>query len=112
MLIQFIIILFSLFAIFRLIDKFRKKEVFVKEFFLWMIVWCSVIGATAWFRKIDVIAGFFGVERGADLAIYVSILVLFYLMFKIIVKLDSVDRSITKIVRNVAINSAAEKDKK
>ncbi len=112
MLIQFIIILFSFFAIFRLIDKFKRKEVFIKEFLLWMIVWCSVIGATVWFKKVDIIAGFFGVERGADMAIYISILVLFYLVFKIIVKLDKIDKSMTKIVRGIAINSAIDKEEK
>ena len=110
MLIQFIIILFSAFVIFRLIDKFKKKEVSTKEFCLWLFFWLLVISATIWFRKTDVIAKFFGVEKGADLAVYVSIIVLFYLVFKMVIKFDKMERDITKIVRKIAIDSE-EKNK-
>ena len=111
MLIQFIIILFSAFVIFRLLDKFKKKEVSTKEFYLWLFFWLSVISATIWFRKTDVIAKFFGVEKGADLAVYVSIIVLFYLVFKMVIKFDKMERDITKIVRKIAIDKQDNKDK-
>ncbi len=108
MLIQFLIILFSLFALTRLRIKFKNKEISSKEFFLWFGFWILVIGATVWFRQTDIIANFFGVEKGADLAVYISIITLFYLIFKIIVKLDKLDRDITKIVRSVAIEDQEE----
>jgi small membrane protein len=103
MLIQILIILFSLFALNRLRSKFKNKEISNKEFFLWMVFWLLVIGATIWFKQTDIIASFFGVEKGADLAIYISIITLFYLIFKIIVKLDKIEKDITKLVRGVAL---------
>lgn len=106
MLIQFIIILFSLFAISRLRSKLKTKEIDIKEFYFWLIVWAVVIIATVWFRKTDIIAKFFGVEKGADLAVYVSILFLFYLFFKLIVKIKKIERDITKIVREIAIKNS------
>jgi small membrane protein len=104
MLIQILIILFSLFALNRIRSKFKNKEISNKEFFLWMVFWLLVIGATIWFKQTDIIASFFGVEKGADLAIYISIITLFYLIFKIIVKLDKIEKDITKLVRGVAID--------
>jgi small membrane protein len=104
MLIQLLIILFSLFALSRLRVKFKNKEISGKEFFLWTPFWLLVIGATIWFKQTDIIANFFGVEKGADLAVYISIIALFYLIFKIIVKLDKLDKDITQIVRIVAVN--------
>ncbi len=62
-----------------------------------------MIAGTIWFRKTDLIASFFGVEKGADLAIYISILLLFYLMFKVLVKVEELDKNITKIVREIAL---------
>ena len=106
MLIQFIIILFSLFAISRLRSKLKTKEIDIKEFYFWLIVWAVVIIATVWFRKTDIRAKFFGVEKGADLAVYVSILFLFYLFFKLIVKIKKIERDITKIVREIAIKNS------
>lgn len=103
MLIQILIILFSFFAISRLIKKFRGKDISGKEFYLWLLFWFLVIGATIWFRETDIIASFFGVEKGADLAVYISVITLFYLMFKLIVKIDKMDREITKLVRELAL---------
>ncbi len=111
MLIQLIIILFSLFAIFRLFNKFKEREISNKEFYLWLFIWASIVGATIWFRKTDIIAKFFGVEKGVDLAVYISILALFYLMFKIIVKIDALEKEITKLVRRDAIDSRHNGDK-
>ena len=104
MLIQFLIILFSFFALNRLRIKFKSKDISNKEFLLWLSFWFIVIGATIWFRQTDRIASFFGVEKGADLAVYISIIALFYLIFKIIVKLDRLERDLTKLVRDKAIN--------
>ena len=59
-------------------------------------------------KETDVIAQFVGVERGADLLVYLSILVLFFTVFKIIVKLEKIDRDITKIVRETAIKKNEE----
>lgn len=106
MLIQFIIILFSLFAISRLKSKLKAKEIDTKEFYLWLLFWAIVIIATLWFRKTDIIAKFFGVEKGADLAVYISIMSLFYLLFKLIVKIKKIERDITKITREIAIKNS------
>ena len=106
MLIQFIIILFSLFAISRLKNKLKVKEIDIKEFYLWLLFWVIIIIATVWFRKTDIIAKFFGVEKGADLAVYISIIVLFYLLFKLIVKIKKIERDITKITREIAIKNS------
>lgn len=103
MLIQILIILFSLFVISRLFKKYKEKVITGKEFYLWLVFWVMVMGATVWFRETDVIAGFFGVEKGADLAVYVSVIVLFYIIFKLIVKIDKMDRDMTRLVRELAI---------
>jgi len=54
------------------------------------------------------LANLLGVGRGADLVIYLSILVLFYIVFRIFIRLDRLDREITKIVRELALQ---KKDK-
>lgn len=108
MLIQILIILFSLFAISRLIRKFRERGVAGKEFYLWLVFWIMVIGATVWFKETDVVAEFLGVEKGADLAVYISVIALFYIIFKLIVKIDKMDRDITKLVRGLALKKDDE----
>jgi len=101
--IQIIIVLFVIFAYSRVILRFKDKSVSGKEFIFWSIVWISIIvvalmpGITSFFSNL------FGIGRPIDFVIYLSIIVLFYLVFRIYVKLESQDQDITKIVRNVAI---------
>mgnify|MGYP001561203442 CR=1 FL=1 len=51
----------------------------------------------------DVIAKLVGVGRGADFIIYLSLIALFYLMFRLFGKIEDVEREITKLVRKLAI---------
>ncbi|MFH1030598.1 MAG: DUF2304 domain-containing protein [bacterium] len=108
MLIKLIIILFVLFVFGRMVKKLKKKEITSKEFLGWGIFWIIVAAAAIWPRTTDMVAYFVGVERGSNLAIYISILVLFYLAFKFMAKADEIDRNITKIVRKIAIDRAEE----
>ncbi len=109
MLIQLLITLFIVFALLRLWQKFKKKEIGIQEFFGWLFFWFLVLGGTIWFRKTDIIANFLGVEKGADLAVYVSVLILFYLVFKILVKIDRLEKDITKIIRELSLRDTKNK---
>lgn len=104
MIIKFIIIIFVVVVLWRTFWRFKKNDITIQELILWSILWLVVAGATLVPRETDTIAQFVGVERGADLLVYLSILVLFFAVFKIIVKLEKIDRDITKIVRGVAVN--------
>ncbi|NUM25137.1 MAG: DUF2304 family protein [Candidatus Buchananbacteria bacterium] len=103
MIIKFIIILFVLVALWRTFWRFKKNDITVQELVIWSVFWLVVAAATLVPKETDTIAQFVGVERGADLLVYLSILVLFFVVFKIIVKLEKIDRDITKLVRGVAI---------
>ncbi len=81
-----------------------------REFFIWLIFWLLVLTATFWPKLTDKLANFVGVGRGVDLMIYLSIIVLFFAVFKIIIKLKQIDRNITKIVREVALKDKEKKE--
>lgn len=104
MLIKYIIIIFSLFVIYKAGLKFKNKDISKQEYALWIIFWITVIIATLMPKNIDKIAQFAGVERGADLIVYLSIVAIFYLIFRIFIHLEKIDREITTIVRKTALN--------
>lgn len=52
----------------------------------------------------DVIASKLGVGRGVDVVIYVSLMVLFYVVFRLFIKIEEVEREITTLVRKLAID--------
>lgn len=108
MFIQLIIIIFVIFALSRVFLRYKRKEISSREVWMWAIFWLLVISATLWPKSTDIVAQWVGVGRGADLLVYLSIIVLFFIVFKILVKVEKIDRDVTKIVRKWAIE---ERDK-
>jgi len=108
MLIQLIIVIFTLFVASRMVKKIRKQEITLREFILWMAFWLVVAIAALLPKTADIVANFFGVERGSNLAVYISIITIFYLLFNIMVKLQEIEKNMTKIVRNAAIKETMD----
>ena len=108
MIIKSVIILFIIFVLWRTFIRFKQRDITSRELIIWAIFWSLVAVATIVPKKTDTFAQWLGVERGADLLVYISIIVLFFMVFKIIVKLEKIDRDITGVVRNVSL---ANRDK-
>jgi len=106
MLIQILIIVFALFAIWRALSKFRAKELAVSWFVFWLFFWVAVGVVVLLPQTTEIVASWVGVGRGVDVAIYFSIVLLFYMVFRIFLKLHSIEASITKVVREESIREA------
>ena len=48
------------------------------------------------------------IASGIELVVYLSVVIAFYLIFRIFVRLDRIEKNITKVVREVAIRDARE----
>ncbi|OGY42612.1 MAG: hypothetical protein A2Y82_02875, partial [Candidatus Buchananbacteria bacterium RBG_13_36_9] len=81
------------------------KIISLQEFLLWTIFWFLVGFVVILPETTSLVANFVGVGRGVDLVIYISILILFYLVFRVLVRLDKIDKDVTKIVRKIALGS-------
>jgi hypothetical protein len=103
LLIQVLIELFVAFALVRTWKQFRAGKLSKKMLAVWAFFWAIVAVAVALPQTTDIAARFVGVGRGADLAIYISLIVLFYLVFRVYVKIEDVERDITKLVRKLAL---------
>ncbi len=105
MLIQILAILFCLFALWRVIAKFRRAELKPSEFAMWFIFWLAVGVAFITPASLTYLANLLGIGRGTDLVLYVAVVVVFYLMFRIFVRLEKMEHEITKVVRKEALES-------
>jgi len=101
--IQIIGILFALFAYSRTSLRFKDKRITAKEFLFWTIVWVGVIIVAIIPGVMSGLSRFLGIGRPIDIIVYASIIILFYLIFRIYVKIEDVEQNITKIVRETAI---------
>ncbi len=100
---QIIVVLFALFAWSRAILRLRDHKISVGEFVFWTVIWATVI-TTAWLpQTANVISHGFGVSRPIDLAVYVSILLMFYLIFRVYVQQEQLQQETTKLVREIAM---------
>ena len=98
-LIQILAIIFVIFAIWRVGFKFKKKEIRLSEFLMWTVFWLAVAVAFVTPESLTKLANLLGIGRGADLVLYVAVVVVFYLMFRIFVRLEKMEKEITKVVR-------------
>lgn len=109
--IQIIIIIFALFALSRAILRFKDNKLTKNEFVFWILIWGAVILISVIPSVISPLSSVFGIGRGMDLIVYISIIILFYLIFRLYVKLESVEKEITLVVRRIAINTKNRKRK-
>ena len=100
--IQIFAIIFSLFALSRVFLRTRDKKLTIPEFAFWMFVWLGLIIAAFFPGLISRVAEIVGIGRGVDIIIYMSIGVLFYLIFRIYVKIEEIEQEITFVVRQIA----------
>lgn len=105
MLIQIIVSIFLLLTILKTLARKKSKELSLKETIAWLIVWLGT-GFIFWFPKYTTrIANILGIGRGADLIIYSSIIILAYLIFRIFIHLDRIEKNITKLTREEALKN-------
>ena len=107
--IQIILMVFVLFALSRAYLRYQEGKITVKEFIFWLIIWVSAAVAIISPRTISFFSDYLGIGRPADLIIYVAVILLFYLIFRIYVALDGIEQKITHIVREIAIGKQKKK---
>ena len=106
--IQFFLLAFILFALVKGILKYRYREMRTFQLLFWLVVW---VGAAIIVSHPDTsifLAELVGIGRGADLIIYVSFVIAFYLIFRIHLTLNRVEEEITQIVRSMALKQLPE----
>lgn len=101
-LIQIILLVFLLFALSRVVLRFRDRHIRNSEFVFWSLLFASAIAGVLLPNETTNFARFLGIGRGVDLIVYASIATLFYLVFRIYVMMEDIRHDITELVRQVA----------
>ncbi len=103
MLIQFFITLLVVFALIRVSGKFRQREFSLVEFLSWFAFWLGA-GVAVWSPDfLTKLANVLGIGRGADLVLYAGLVIVFYMLFRVFVRIEKIERQLTKIVRSDAL---------
>ena len=101
--IQIFALIFATFAMFKVVWKLRDNEINRESAVFWIFIWVLVILIVVFPGTMGYLATLTGVERGVDVIIYVAIIILFYLVYRIYIKMENIEREITLIVREIAV---------
>lgn len=100
---QGLFIIFSIFAVFSIIKKKSDQKLGPKGSTFWILFWILADIAVLWPNSTTVIANSFGIGRGADFILYISIALIFFLLFRLHIKIESLSRDVTEVVRKNAL---------
>lgn len=109
MIFQIIVVVFVLFAWSRVLLRLRDRKISMWEFGFWSILWIAVLVVLFMPALTQPIARLLNIGRGIDVVVYLSIVLLFYLVFRIYVKIEGVEQEITKVVREVSLKKGGKK---
>lgn len=77
----------------------------------WSLVWLGVGVVLFLPWTTELLAERLGIGRGIDVFVYVSVVVLFYLSYRTVVKIEALEREITRVVREEALRDLPKKKK-
>ena len=103
MVIQILLVIFFLFALIKVVGRFRAGDLSKGGLVWWSLFWvvAGVVvmlpNSTAYFAKLV------GIGRGADLVVYVSLVAIFFMVFRLMMKVEMLNKDITKLTRKMAL---------
>jgi small membrane protein len=83
--------------------RYRQRKIGLVIFLLWFLLWSGIEVVILFPKSAMEVAHLVGIGRGTDLALYLSVMLILYLLFRMYVRLEQMNREITQIVRAVAL---------
>lgn len=112
MAIQIILSFFLLFALSRVLLQMRKSNLTLQSFFFWAGVFLAAFVGILDPKITGRLAFLLGIGRGADVVTYVSIALLFYLVFRLSIAIEDLRHEITELVRKLSLPPSSKRGKK
>ncbi len=94
--------IFVFFAISRAYLRFKDRSLGAMSFFLWTSIWALALLFIFDPNLSSIIAELTGLGRGADAAFLLSIILIFYLIFRLYIKIDTIDKNLTSLIIEVS----------
>lgn len=107
-LIQILLVVFFLFAFVKVVGRFRSGDLSLVAMIGWSLFWVVAMVVALLPNSTARLAEFVGIGRGADLVVYVALAAIFFILFKLMVKIESLNKEITKLTRKISLQ---DKDK-
>ncbi|NCO00146.1 DUF2304 family protein [Candidatus Falkowbacteria bacterium] len=105
MLQQIIALIIIFLFISRLVRQKNRQEIGSNELYLWLSFWILAAISIIFIKFIDRFVAYFGFSMsGINFLLYLSVLALFYLVFRLRLNLAKLDKNLTEVVRQLTLN--------
>jgi len=101
--IQLLLLVFVIFAASRAVLRFQGGSIHFGGLLFWLTIWSGALLAIFFPDKTSELARLAGIGRGADVVIYLSLALLFYLVFRLHVYLEDVRTQVSELIRRDAL---------
>jgi hypothetical protein len=92
-----------------IIQKYRTSALSFRGLFFWSLLWVGAAVIVLYPQMATIVANHFGIGRGSDFILYISIALMFVILFRLQVKIELMNRDVTKVVRKNAIEDSKNK---
>ena len=107
--IQIFLLALVLFAVSRVYLRAKEKILSPKTALFWFAIWTAAAFGILLPKTTSSLAGIVGVGRGVDVIVYVSLALLFYLVFRLFVSVEDLRHEITYLIRQLALQNSAKR---
>jgi len=110
-LLQFIIIISAVVFVFFGLDLYKHKKMNILHFFVFVVGGAAIV--VFWFNQdlLNAFGKFFGIARGADLLVYIALIVLFYFYIVLLNNHTKDKFQLTRLISQFAIDAAYNTNK-
>lgn len=82
----------------------KTDKISSNELYFWLVFWIIAAAVIIFIKKVDILVANLGFSgSGIQVLLYLGIVVMFYMIFKLRLRLEKQDRELTKIVRFLAL---------
>ncbi len=101
--IQVLLLIFAVFGFAAAVSKYRRGGIAFRQLVLWMFLWLAVAVVVLWPNAASFVAHRLGVGRGTDVVVYLAMMAVFYLLFRVLARLEDHERHLTQLARELAL---------
>jgi len=99
--ISILISILTIFIISRIFFRIKDKNLSVSMGLFWIMSWITIAVVTFFPQITTNFSELIGIGRGVDAAFFITLLFLSYIIFRLYVKIDNLDKNMTELTINI-----------
>jgi hypothetical protein len=106
MIIQALLSIFLLFALSRVVAQVKSAKLSVGAFLFWSALFIFALVGVLDPNLTTHMARRLGIGRGSDVVFYISIALLFYMLFRLSIAIEELRRDLGEVIRRIALKDS------